>query len=290
MTARVRAAPGVRGRPPLPLLAIPFPAIDPVLVAIGPFAIRWYALAYIAGIVLGWRLVRRLVQRPGWAVDARRDRRPRLLRHAGHHPGRPARLRPVLPAGLLSHPPAGHPGRLARRHVVPRRPVGCPGRDLPVRPQPRPRRSSSSSDALAVVTPIGLFLGRLANFINGELWGRATDVPWAVVFPTAGPGAAPSEPALRGGARGPASCSRRACSGSRAARTAPSSAGRLSGVFLIGYALARITVEFFREPDAQLGYLAGGLTMGQLLSLPMLAVRALPGRRARRRRVEAPAR
>ena len=127
-----------------------------------------------------------------------------------------------------------------------------------------------------MATPIGLFLGRIANFINAELWGRATDVPWAVVFPTAGP--EPRHPSqlyeavLEGlvlfavmlwFARGP---------------YGPETRGQLSGVFLIGYALARITVEFFREPDVQIGYLAGGITMGQLLSLPMLACRHLPGR------------
>ena len=87
----------------MPLLALPFPAIDPVLIAIGPFAIRWYALAYIAGIVLGWRLVRRLVQRPGWALTPGRSTTS-SLRHTGRNPGRAHRLRAVLSARPLSQP------------------------------------------------------------------------------------------------------------------------------------------------------------------------------------------
>ena len=196
----------------MPFLAIPFPAIDPVLVEIGPFAIRWYALAYIAGIVLGWRLVRRLVQRPGWQVtpEAVDD----LLFYVTLGVILGGRLGYVLfyqPRHYLSEP-ARHPRRLARRHVVPRRPPGRAPGHLPVRPQPQ-ARLLELTDALAVVTPIGLFFGRIANFINGELWGRAADVPWAVVFPTAGPSRATRASSTRPGSRA-SSCSP-SCCGSR---------------------------------------------------------------------------
>lgn len=121
----------------------------------------------------------------------------------------------------------------------------------------------------ASVAPLGLFLGRIAHFINGELWGRPSDVPWAVVFPGAGP-----EP------RHPSQLYEAALEGLllfavvqllawRPRR--PEQRGRIGGAFLAGYALARMFVELFREPDAQSGFLLGGLTMGQLLSLPMLA-------------------
>jgi phosphatidylglycerol:prolipoprotein diacylglycerol transferase len=142
------------------------------------------------------------------------------------------------------------------------------------------------TDALAVATPIGLFLGRIANFINAELWGRATDLPWAFVFPTAG-----REP------RHPSQLYEASLEGLAlfavmlwlARRPyGPHTRGFLSGAFLIGYALARITAELFREPDVQIGYLAGGITMGQLLSLPMLAFGIFLVVRARRR-VEASA-
>ena len=174
----VRARRGVRGRTGVPLLAIPFPAIDPVLIAIGPFAIRWYALAYIAGIVLGWRLVRRLVQRPGWQLtpEAIDDL---VLRHAGRHPGRADRLRAVLSARLLSQPAAGHARRLARRHVLPWRSArACWSRPSCSR-APQARLLRADRRALAVATPIGLFLGRIANFINAELWGRPPTCPGA---------------------------------------------------------------------------------------------------------------
>ena len=262
------------------LLALPYPMIDPVLVEIGPFALRWYALAYIAGIVLGWRLVRRLVQRPGWQVT------PEAIDDLVFYVtlgvilgGRIGYILFYQPSQYLTHPldilavwrggmsfHGGLIGVLAATFLFARS---------------RGLAFFEVTDALAVATPIGLFLGRLANFVNAELWGRATDVPWAVVFPTAGP--LPRHPsqlyeaALEGVAlfavmlwfaRRPYHREDR---------------GRLSGIFLIGYALARLAVEFFREPDVQIGYLLGGVTMGQLLSLPMLAFGIYLVTRTRRR-------
>ncbi|MFO1048036.1 MAG: prolipoprotein diacylglyceryl transferase [Geminicoccaceae bacterium] len=249
------------------MFAIPFPPIDPVLISLGPFAIRWYALAYILGIVLGWRLVRRIVQRPGWRVtpEAVDDlvfyvtlgvilggRLGYVLFYQpDHYLDRPLELLAVWRGGMSFH--GGLIGVLVATFLFARR---------------RGLAFFELTDALAVVTPIGLFLGRLANFINAELWGRTTDVPWGVIFPTAGP--LPRHPSqlyeagleglvlfavMLSAARGP---------------HPPEDCGRLSGIFLVGYALARICVEFFREPDVQIGYLAGGVTMGQLLSLPML--------------------
>jgi phosphatidylglycerol---prolipoprotein diacylglyceryl transferase len=264
----------------LPLLAISFPAIDPVLIAIGPFAIRWYALAYIAGIVLGWRLVQRLVQRPGWALtpEAVDD----LVFYAtlgiilggrigyvlfyqpGHYLSQPLDMLAVWRGGMSFH--GGLLGVLLATFLFARK---------------RKLAFFEVTDALAVATPIGLFLGRIANFINAELWGRVTDLPWGVLFPTAGP-----EP------RHPSQLYEAALEGLVlfavmlwfARRPyGPEARGLLSGVFLIGYALARITAELFREPDVQIGYLAGGLTMGQLLSLPMLAFGIFLAVRAQRR-------
>jgi phosphatidylglycerol:prolipoprotein diacylglycerol transferase len=123
-------------------------------------------------------------------------------------------------------------------------------------------------DAIAVAAPIGLFFGRLANFVNGELYGRVTDVPWAIVFPRGGP-----EP------RHPSQLYEAALEGltlflilffaQRSARVR-TKAGVLTGIFLLGYAISRIVVETVREPDAQLGFLIGGTTMGQLLSIPVI--------------------
>jgi phosphatidylglycerol:prolipoprotein diacylglycerol transferase len=126
-------------------------------------------------------------------------------------------------------------------------------------------------DLIASVVPLGLFFGRIANFINGELWGRPADVPWAMAFPTGGPFP-----------RHPSQLYEAVLEGlvllivlqilARAfgALKAP---GRITGIFVAGYAAARILVEFFREPDVQIGYLFGGwLTMGMVLSLPMLLI------------------
>jgi phosphatidylglycerol:prolipoprotein diacylglycerol transferase len=123
-------------------------------------------------------------------------------------------------------------------------------------------------DVVATGVPFGLFFGRIANFINGELWGRPSDVPWAIVFP--GGGDLP---------RHPSQLYEAALEGVLlflALRIATHryhklvTRGFVSGVFCTGYGLARVISEFFREPDIQIGYLAGGLTLGMLLSLPMI--------------------
>ena len=130
------------------------------------------------------------------------------------------------------------------------------------------------------VVPIGLGLGRLANFVNGELWGRPADVPWAMVFPHAGP-----EP------RHPSQLYQFLLEGvllfvilqvlirNDAVRARP---GFVSGAFLAGYGVARIVGEFFRQPDAHLGFLFAGATMGQLLSVPMILAGGWLMARARR--------
>lgn len=255
-------------RPHLSVLAIPFPSIDPVLIEIGPFAIRWYALAYIAGLLLGWQLLRRLVARPGWLMTG--EQVDDLLFYATlgvvlggrlgfvlfYHPGyfltHPLEIFAVWQGGMSFH--GGLLGVIAaiilfaRRHGLPALEIG---------------------DAVAVVTPIGLFFGRIANFINGELWGRVSDVPWAMVFPGAGP--LPRHPSQLYEAflEGLVLFAVMLWLARRARR--PAERGLISGAFLVGYGIARSTAEFFREPDAHLGLLFGGITMGQLLSLPMIA-------------------
>jgi phosphatidylglycerol:prolipoprotein diacylglycerol transferase len=168
------------------LLAIPFPVIDPVLVEIGPLAIRWYALAYIAGIVLGWQLARRLVTlRPVAATPEQIDDFVTWVTLGIILGGRLGYVLFYRPGHYLLEP-AGDPGGLARRHELPRRRGGRDPGDHPFA-----RRHGldmlTLADRTTAVVPIGLFFGRVANFINGELWGRASDVPWAMVFPTGGP-------------------------------------------------------------------------------------------------------
>jgi phosphatidylglycerol---prolipoprotein diacylglyceryl transferase len=246
---------------------IPFPAIDPVLIEIGPFAIRWYALAYIIGLLIGWRYCIWLAKQPPvrvtrtqlddflvWAILAiiLGGRLGFVLFYQpGYYLEHPAQILQVWHGGMSFH--GGLAGVLIAFFLFTRR------EKIPF---------FALADIVAAATPIGLFLGRLANFINGELWGRPSDAPWAMVFPNGGP--LPRHPsqlyeaALEGVvlfvvllflARMPAVLAR---------------LGLVSGVFLTGYALSRIIVEFFREPDREVGYLIGGTTMGQWLSVPML--------------------
>jgi phosphatidylglycerol:prolipoprotein diacylglycerol transferase len=246
-----------------------FPQFDPVLVQVGPLAIRWYALAYIAGLVLGWRLLRRLVLAPPRV--AMPEQVDDFLTWATLGVVLGGRLGYVLfyqPGTYLSHPlqifavwqggMSFHGGLLGVAAAIV---WFCRRNGI---------RLLGFADRVAVCAPLGLALGRVANFINGELWGRpAPDwLPWAMVFPAAGP-----EP------RHPSQLYQALLEGVLlftvmivlARREAIRERfGQLTGVFLIGYALARITGEMFRQPDAFLGFLAFGATMGQVLSIPML--------------------
>jgi len=278
--------------------AIPFPEISPEIVSVTlfgmEFALRWYALAYIAGIVIGWRIVVAAAKRPA-------------LWPGGTAPMKPGDVEDLLtwvivgvilggrlgyvvfyqPAYFLAHPAeilqiwqggmAFHGGLLG---VV-----------LAVILFSRARGIDwvSVADALCMVTPVGLLLGRIANFINAELWGRPTDLPWGVIFPGLAAQDCPGVVGLC--ARHPSQLYEAALEGlilgvvllwlgwRRGALRLP---GTLTGLFFAGYGIARFLVEFVRQPDAQFvspgnplglafqvdGY---GITMGQALSLPMVA-------------------
>lgn len=250
--------------------ALLFPNLDPVVVQIGPLAIRWYALAYITGIVLAWRLMRRLVVLPPVvATPANVDDFVSWATLGIVFGGRLGYCLFYQPSVYLSDPLAilkvwtggmsFHGGMLGVSIAVL---WYCRSQRIPI---------LGFADRLAVCAPIGLCLGRIANFINGELWGREApdSLPWAMIFPNGGPIARhPSQiyQALLEGALLFAVMfvlSRRESIRTRL--------GTLTGAFLTGYAIARIVGEFFREPDAFLGFLAFGATMGQVLSLPMLA-------------------
>jgi phosphatidylglycerol---prolipoprotein diacylglyceryl transferase len=246
-----------------------FPQFDPTLVQIGPLAIRWYALAYIGSLVLGWRIMRRLVRlSPAVATMEQTDD---FLTWATLGVVLGGRLGYVLfyqPSHYLADPMAAlavwqggmsfHGGALG---VIVALVLYCRKQAIPL---------LGFADRIAVVTPIGLGLGRIANFINGELWGRpAPDwLPWAMIFPNAGP--EPHHPSQIYQALMEGLLlflllwilSRREAIRARF--------GLLAGVFLTGYAIARSIGELFRQPDAFLGFLFEGATMGQLLSVPML--------------------
>jgi phosphatidylglycerol:prolipoprotein diacylglycerol transferase len=253
------------------LLALQFPNFDPVLIQLGPFAIRWYALAYIVGILLGWVYARALVRNEkfwggpppmttlqiddfivwvtlGIILGGRLGYV--LFYNFAYFAEHPAEAFQLWKGGMSFH-------------------GGFTGCVLAVVLFARKNNVSilSLGDVTCATGTLGVLLGRIANFINGELWGRPTDVAWGVVFPSGGP--IPRHPSqlyeaaleglllfvvlgllIRGGAlRRP---------------------GLILGAFALGYSLARSFCELFREPDAQLGFLWNTITMGTLLSIPLL--------------------
>jgi phosphatidylglycerol---prolipoprotein diacylglyceryl transferase len=277
---------------------IQFPDLSNEIFSIPVFgyelALRWYAVAYLVALIAGWRIVAGLMARPQLWPGDRAPMEPKrtedlltamvlgvilggrlgfvLFYQPGHYLQNPAEIVKVWEGGMSFH--GGFLGVLAaglwfcRRHGVPPLQI---------------------ADAIGLVTPIGLFLGRLANFVNAELWGRPAALPWAVVFPGA---AAQDCPGVVPGAcaRHPSQLYEAGLEGLLlglvlvllARRGALKRPGLIAGVFLIGYGLARFAVEFVRQADGQfitpdnpLGHVVGvgavGLSMGQILSLPMVA-------------------
>jgi len=253
------------------LLALPFPDFDPVLLQLGPFAIRWYALAYIVGILLGWFYARAVVRNDrlwggaspisvtqiddfivwvtlGIILGGRLGYV--LFYNPDYFAAHPMEAIQLWKGGMSFH--GGFTGCILAVVLFAKK------NDVPI---------LSLGDVTCATGTLGVLLGRIANFINGELWGRPTDVAWGMVFPSGGPVARhPSqlyEAALeglllfivlalliRGGAlRRP---------------------GLIIGAFAVGYSLARSFCELFREPDVQLGFLWNTITMGTLLSIPLL--------------------
>jgi phosphatidylglycerol:prolipoprotein diacylglycerol transferase len=243
-----------------------FPNIDPVALHLGPLAIRWYALAYIAGVLLGWRYALYLAKKNpngpapdlytevlSWAVFGilLGGRLGYVLFYNGaYYMQHPLEALMLWKGGMSFH--GGALGVIvacwffSRVHKI---------------------SYLAFMDVVVCAVPIGLFFGRLANFVNGELFGRATTAPWGIVFPNGGP-----EP------RHPSQLYEAGLEGlvlfiilGVMAHIKPlrDRQGLISGAFLLGYAAFRAFIECFREPDAQLGFLAGGLTMGQILCIPM---------------------
>ncbi len=274
-------------------LTIPFPQLDPSIiefgpltigsVEIGPFAIRWYALAYIAGLVLGWRYVVHLVKsKVLWSASGPTKKRPAFQPPAtaldiddllvwitigvivGGRLGYVIFYQPSMlienPSGILAVWRGGmsfHGGFIG---VIVAGSAFCLKQGLDI---------FSIGDMMATAAPIGLFFGRVANFINSELWGKVTTVPWAVVFPNGGPMPRHPSQLYEGALEGLVLFGMLRLATHRFGSL--SQPGCTIGLFLLGYGFARIIVEFFREPDFHIGYLAGDfLTMGMVLSTPML--------------------
>ena len=249
------------------LLAIPYPSIDPIIFQVGPLAIRWYSLAYIGGLLFAWRYMIRLAALSpqvasreavddfliwatlGVVLGGRVGYT--LFYNFDYYADNPLAALQIWKGGMSFH--GGVLGVIVSGLIFVKR------RHIP---------ALRFADIVACATPVGLMLGRLANFINGELFGRVSDVPWAMVFPRGGE--APRHPSqlyeafLEGLVL---FCLLYLLSKNENIRNRP---GVLTGVFLIGYALARAFVELFRQPDAHIGFLLGGTTMGQWLSAPMI--------------------
>jgi phosphatidylglycerol:prolipoprotein diacylglycerol transferase len=272
---------GQQTGPPMPFS---FPAIDPVAFSIGPLQIRWYALAYVVGLLGGWFYAKRLAAKAELWTPLRQPKPMDiddlivwvalgvvlggrigyvLFYNFGTYLSHPAEIFAVWRGGMSFH--GGFLGAVLAIVLFARS---------------RALHPLAMLDMAAVVTPIGLFFGRIANFINGELWGRpAPDFPYAVVFPHAGP--VPRHPSqlYEAFAEGLVLFVILAFAVRRFGFRRP---GLIGGIFVLGYAIARIVCEFFREPDAQLGFLfgstvqglSGGITMGMLLSIPMALVGA----------------
>jgi phosphatidylglycerol:prolipoprotein diacylglycerol transferase len=254
-------------------IVIPYPSIDPVLVDLGPVPIRWYALAYIAGLMLGWAYARLFVEKPElWGASPRLEPAviDDLLVYAAIGVVLGGRLGYVLFYNLpyyLDHPievlsvwkggMAFHGGFLGATLA------------LVVLAARRKCSVLALADVCAAAVPIGIFLGRVANFIKPELWGRPTDVAWAMVFPGAGPEPRHPSQLYEAGLEGLALFLLLGIAIRLGALRRP---GLVTGLFCAGYGVARITCELFREPDPQLGFLFGDATMGMLLSLPLIAV------------------
>ena len=279
------------------IAAIPFPALSPEIfsIDIGPiqFALRWYALAYIAGIVIGWMLIARALRRPElWPMDKApmsKEQLDDLLTWAiigiilggrlgyvlfyrpDYYVQNPGEILKIWEGGMAFH--GGFLGVVVAAAIWARR-NGVPMLQL--------------ADALALAAPAGLLLGRISNFINAELWGRPTDAPWGVIFPGEAAQFCPGVEGLC--ARHPSQLYEAGLEGLLLGgalifliffRNWLKRPGASLGLFLAGYGAARMFVEIFRQADAQFiaagnprGVVFGpvdyGLSMGQLLSLPML--------------------
>ncbi len=265
--------------------------LHPEIFSVGFFSLRWYSIAYIAGIVIGWWYLLKLLAQPGAPMS--RQHADDLVFYATLGIILGGRIGYVLfyaPDMLL------HPIRILRLwdggmsfHG------GVIGTTIAIIVFARKNGLNwlRIHDYVACVAPFGLFFGRLANFVNGELWGKPSELPWAIVFPHTVP------PGMMEPARHPSQLYEAGLEGvvlflvlwfffwRTKARYAP---GKLVGIFVLGYGLARFFVEFFREPDAQFAgtFFATTIHMGQILCLPMIAggLYLIATAPARRRRLE----
>jgi phosphatidylglycerol:prolipoprotein diacylglycerol transferase len=268
----------------MPLFAIPFPALDPVAFELGPVTVQWYGLAYMFGLLGGWLYARSLFANKAlWKGDppAGKETADDLLLWTTLGVVLGGRMGYVLfyePAYFFANPldiPKLWNGGMSFHG-------GLAGVCLAVYLFSRMRKIPmlSIADVCCAAAPFGLFFGRLANFVNGELWGRVSDVPWAMVFPDGGPLARHPSQLYEAGLEGLALfLVIRYFTHIRKVLPMP---GYASGIFFAGYALARITAENFRMYDPEHAFSTGWLTPGIVYSIPMIAIGAYVIWRARK--------
>ncbi|MDP9137555.1 MAG: prolipoprotein diacylglyceryl transferase [Pseudomonadota bacterium] len=252
-----------------------FPSIDPVAFRLGPLEIKWYALAYVAGLLFAVAYMKRLVRTPRLWDEGSPPPSPGqiddlfiwatlgvvlggrlgyvLFYDPSYFLRQPLAIARLWQGGMSFH--GGFAGVIAACWLHSRN-TGV--------------RLDRWLDLAAAAVPMGLGLGRVANFINGELYGRVSSVPWAVVFPDGGP--LPRHPSQLYEAALEGMGLFLACRIASHRFRALAYPGRVAGIFTLGYGMARMGVELFREPDAQIGIAAGFLTRGMLLCLPMMVV------------------
>ena len=248
---------------------IDFPSISPVALAIGPFALRWYALAYLVGILSAWFLTKRNIDK--YNIDIKSSQLDDLVFYTtlgiilGGRLGyvffygkdyfwhNPIEIFAVWHGGMSFH--GGIAGVILALYYFAKK------EKFPF---------FKITDLVALYVPIGIFLGRIANFINGELWGRITTVPWAVKFPAGG--YMPRHPSQIYEALSEGVLMFIILNYLWRKEFVRQHYGIISSVFLIIYTLSRLCMEFFREPDEQIGFIFAQTTLGQLLSIPFLLV------------------
>ncbi len=270
----------------MPLLTLPFPNLDPVALSLGPISVKWYGLAYACGLLLGWTYVKRMLRATKlwpqntapFAVEKTDD----LLLYMTLGVVLGGRLGYVLfynPAFYFAHPIeifSVWKGGMSFHG-------GFIGSALAVLYFARSNAAPLFSvfDVVAAATPIGLFFGRLANFINGELWGRPTAVGWAMVFPGSEAGPLPRHPSQLYEATLEGAALFLLCWWLVHKRDALKNPGFVAGAFTAGYGCARAFCELFREPDPGHWATHGLMTAGILYSLPMIALGLIMMHRAK---------
>ena len=253
------------------MIGLAYPEVSPIIFSIGTLSVRWYSMAYLAGILLGWWLVSCRVKK--YDIGLNRENLEDLVFYVTLGIILGGRLGYILFYGqgtYLENPleifAIWHGGMSFHGGII--------GVIIALLLAARKLKFSflKITDLVASVTPIGIFLGRLANFVNDELWGRVTNVSWAVRFPNGG--YLPRHPSQLYEACLEGIFLFAVLNYLWRFKCCRDNEGVISGVFLLGYAMVRMVSEQFREPDAQIGFLWFGITMGQLLSIPAVLLGA----------------